>query len=543
MKFGDKLISLRKKHGLSQEELASKLNVSRQSVSKWESNNTYPETDKIIQICNIFDCRMDDLINDKVVDVTQCERKNKNNLSIVFDSLLEFVTKSINLFTSMKFTSGLRCLIEFGILVVCLLVAGLVISEISTSIIMRLFGFLPYTISGPIRSVVSAVIDFILICFSVIVIIHVFKIRYLDYYDKLVLENKVEDKDDEVKEEKPSKIEKSEDKKEGKFKFKLNNEPKIIIRDKHTTFAFLSTLSKIIIGIFKAFVALVACCFIFSLVCLVAALVVSIALSNLSMLFIGVDIGLLAVIVLNVLILIGMIYFIINKKNNLKLMTYIALSALIVLGIGIGISFIGFTGFEFIDSIDNISEVTTKEISLAFDDNMVIQTMGIDEYSIRIDNSISDDTIKVVGELDKFFFDDVVYHVDDIYGMNAYTMYNASGINLGDFFDLVYKDLENKIIRSYDAGYGTIEIVCNSRNAEKLIENAKKIYLVDYYPTDDGYHVSNYSRKIDFDYNCELVYDATTGEYSYDDSCICEKKDIPSEDGDLIDFKCYYVAE
>ena len=53
MKFGDKLIQLRKKKNLSQEELAEKLGVSRQSVSKWESNNTYPETDKIVQICNI----------------------------------------------------------------------------------------------------------------------------------------------------------------------------------------------------------------------------------------------------------------------------------------------------------------------------------------------------------------------------------------------------------------------------------------------------------------------------------------------------------
>ena len=52
MKFGDKLIKLRKKNGMSQEDLANLLNVSRQSVSKWESNNTYPETDKIIQICN-----------------------------------------------------------------------------------------------------------------------------------------------------------------------------------------------------------------------------------------------------------------------------------------------------------------------------------------------------------------------------------------------------------------------------------------------------------------------------------------------------------
>ena len=81
MKFGDKLIALRKKKGLSQEELAEKLSVSRQSVSKWESNNTYPETDKIVQICNIFECTMDDLINDNITDIESIERKSKNNRS------------------------------------------------------------------------------------------------------------------------------------------------------------------------------------------------------------------------------------------------------------------------------------------------------------------------------------------------------------------------------------------------------------------------------------------------------------------------------
>ena len=75
MKFGDKLIKLRKKNGFSQEDLANKLNVSRQSVSKWESNNTYPETDKIVQICNIFNCSMDDLINDKInVFLNACQK-------------------------------------------------------------------------------------------------------------------------------------------------------------------------------------------------------------------------------------------------------------------------------------------------------------------------------------------------------------------------------------------------------------------------------------------------------------------------------------
>ena len=85
MKFGDKLIALRKKKGLSQEELAEKLGVSRQSVSKWESNNTYPETDKIVQICNIFECTMDDLINDNITDVESIERKSKNNINVMVD--------------------------------------------------------------------------------------------------------------------------------------------------------------------------------------------------------------------------------------------------------------------------------------------------------------------------------------------------------------------------------------------------------------------------------------------------------------------------
>lgn len=112
MKFGDKLIKLRKKHGLSQEDLANKLNVSRQSVSKWESNNTYPETDKIVQICNIFNCSMDDLINDNVTEIEEVERKEKNNLNIALDSLLDFLTKTINMFFRMKASNIIKCFLN-----------------------------------------------------------------------------------------------------------------------------------------------------------------------------------------------------------------------------------------------------------------------------------------------------------------------------------------------------------------------------------------------------------------------------------------------
>ena len=54
MIFADKLIRLRKKNGWSQEELAEKLNVSRQAVSKWEGAQTVPELEKLLQMSALF---------------------------------------------------------------------------------------------------------------------------------------------------------------------------------------------------------------------------------------------------------------------------------------------------------------------------------------------------------------------------------------------------------------------------------------------------------------------------------------------------------
>ena len=64
MKFQDKIQKLRKEKGLSQEELAEMLQVSRQSVSKWESGQTYPETDKLVILSEIFGVTVDSLLKD-----------------------------------------------------------------------------------------------------------------------------------------------------------------------------------------------------------------------------------------------------------------------------------------------------------------------------------------------------------------------------------------------------------------------------------------------------------------------------------------------
>lgn len=65
MSFSEKLKMLRKEKGLSQEQLAELLNVSRQSVSKWESGQTYPEIDKLIILSDLFKITLDDLVKEK----------------------------------------------------------------------------------------------------------------------------------------------------------------------------------------------------------------------------------------------------------------------------------------------------------------------------------------------------------------------------------------------------------------------------------------------------------------------------------------------
>ena len=65
MKFNEKLINLRKSAGLSQEELGNKLDVARQTVSKWELGETTPEMDKLVKMSEIFNISLDELVEDE----------------------------------------------------------------------------------------------------------------------------------------------------------------------------------------------------------------------------------------------------------------------------------------------------------------------------------------------------------------------------------------------------------------------------------------------------------------------------------------------
>ena len=74
MSFRDNLQHLRGTRDLSQAQLATLLGVSRQSVAKWEAEKSYPEMDKLIKLCDLFECSLDDLVRG---DLTGCATANE----------------------------------------------------------------------------------------------------------------------------------------------------------------------------------------------------------------------------------------------------------------------------------------------------------------------------------------------------------------------------------------------------------------------------------------------------------------------------------
>lgn len=90
MEFSEKLQELRKSRGLTQEELAEALFVSRTAISKWESGRGYPSIDSLKEISKFFSVSIDDLLSGEKL-VTIAEKENKANLRSVCDLLFGIV--------------------------------------------------------------------------------------------------------------------------------------------------------------------------------------------------------------------------------------------------------------------------------------------------------------------------------------------------------------------------------------------------------------------------------------------------------------------
>lgn len=533
MKFGDKLIRLRKKNGLSQEELAEKLGVSRQSVSKWESNNTYPETDKIVQICNLFNCSMDDLINEKIVDIDEVERGNKSSSSINIDSLLNFITKTIDMFAGMTFGSGLKCVVELMIIAAIMSFGGYIVINISIELIRTLLSFLGN--STTIARFIGSLLSIVWFIITVIALIHIFKIRYLDYYEEATKDKKTSNDDDKVKN---GKIDLREDDAKIKHKERIKN---VVIRDKdEKPFAFLSILSKLVIYFIKFCVAMFALGAIFTLFGFVACFVVLVPFSFNSMLFLGINIAVIAACSVNILLIFLLYSFIFNRKINNKICMIIFMISVIVGGIGSGVGFLGLKDIE-VRSLTDSSNQSVYEEKINFSENLFIDHNGYDVMYL-IDDNIASGEIVINAKYDNVLFKvEADYRSED--GMKGYFLHTYGSYNFKSIYDIFIKNLKNNVIIDYSSlEFDSIIVKANQETIGKLMNNLDKMYLYEKSNVENGFNTTNYEYKVEIvDYDCSFKYDALTDSMKIDSRyCDCERRTVETYKGTKIYYRCNY---
>ncbi|MEG0177380.1 helix-turn-helix domain-containing protein [Anaerorhabdus sp.] len=117
MKFNEKLLSIRKKQGLSQEELGMELEVSRQTISKWEAGQSYPDFQRLVMLSDYFNMTLDELVKD--VDFQDVREKNLTDEKV--SSIFRDVQRSKDLLTKIyKFA----CIL--GVIILILICIGFI---------------------------------------------------------------------------------------------------------------------------------------------------------------------------------------------------------------------------------------------------------------------------------------------------------------------------------------------------------------------------------------------------------------------------------
>lgn len=451
MKFCDKLAKLRKNNNLSQEQLADRLGVSRQAVSKWESGLSHPDMDKIIQMCKILDCKLEDLMDDDVVSGKGLDDSKKNTLSTYFNDFLSFLTKVSNMFSSMRFKDKVKCLLEMFAIGLVLCGIGVVLLLILNLITYNLLSIIPYSIQYRVTNILSTIYLVGIIIFGMIIFIHLFKVRYLDYYvtieDSFAKEKVIE---------KPVEKEKIDiEKNHGK--------EVIIIRDpKHSSFSFISLLGKIIKCLGKVFCGvLLVPVLLFFILIITASIVVfyHVVYGNIFIFLSLICVGLIVISYLMVKLLVGILF---NSKLKLKRMFIVFISSIVLIGVGSGLAIISFTGYKLVNNYDDFEKKTVIE-EVEMKEKLAFYAPGRIEY--EIDNSL--DNVKVeITSIDGVSYR-TYFHEDKYYP--SYQVY-VHDVDYSKLYEFFMNDLENKVIRTYnsDGDLIKVKVYLSEENYKKL---------------------------------------------------------------------------
>lgn len=470
MNLSENLKRIRKENNLSQEQLADKLGVSRQSVSKWESGLAYPEMDKVLQICKMFNLNIDELLNQNLKEVNEV-KQSKNNINKFVDDFLDYITKTIDMFSCMKFKDKIKCLFEQAVIIGVITLVLLILGIIVKNIVMSVLGFLPSDLYYSIYNIlINGVYLLFCLVFGVSLVLYIFKVRYLDYY-VIVKDKKEASVEKEMNEEENSNEEKNDEKEvKSKKKFFHKEKETIIIREpKHSGYKFISGLVKCLLFLLKSIVCLIALGLCFSFVCFIVVLTLSFMFIKTGLTFLGALSILISSIIINFILLDICYKFIINKKKNNKMLSLSFVISLVLMGIGAGLFVIGFKDFKYIDNTDNSRYLSTEEI-IKMKDNSFIKWVSDEDYVVEDRKDI-----RIVLTYSKFMNYGINQH--DNGHIEIWYSKDYENVNFLDEVKTYLDDINNKRLVEY---YNfEIKVYASKENIEKMKNNRDKYYEIE----------------------------------------------------------------
>lgn len=451
MKFCEKLQKLRKEKGYSQEQLADLLDVSRQSVSKWESGTTYPEMDKLLSLCKIFNVSLDELTNDEITDKNIMDKK-KNNFSNIFYAILDMINKSIEMFKNMSKKELAKCITELIILFLILLVLKIPFNYINASVRDIFINFSPkaFDILNSIWLFLSNVIYLILF---VTIFIFVYKSRFLDKYNGVVkTKEKVNKEESEEKTEEPELTKK---------------EIKVVEKEEKHSFVIFDVLGRLFTIFIKICLFFILMLVLLFFIILVIGTTLSLIAEFIGIHFIGVFIALLGATVVLGIITELLIRFLLSSTIPFKRMFWVFMSSIIVFGIGCATATYEFTRVEYIDELPINAKLENEEYVFDMQDNLVVSIGGYYDLEYVDDDTLTDQ-IKVNVE----YYEDYLSMNVEIFNkyLNAYSYVPWN--KTMNYLDLLKDDLKDKVLYNYDGlSNAKITITTSSSNIETLKNN------------------------------------------------------------------------
>lgn len=451
---------------MSQEDLADKLDVSRQSVSKWESGQTYPEMDKLLTMCKIFNITLDDLTNDEI-KYNDVKPKNAKGFSNIIDDIIYIIDKTYNMFKNMTSKERGKCIGELIILFIILLLLKIpfeYIKNLGDTAINGIFGYRSMLLAG----IWDFMINILYLILFIFTYVYIYKTYYLDKYKPGHIEESNSNVN--VKEEQVNV--RDEDKKvEDKKK-------EVIVREKRGIGTSLfSTMGELVTLLAKGFLIFMCIPFILSFISLFIVLIIMTVLLFKGVFYFGFLISILAAIMLNYVLLKLLITFIFSDKLNFKMLFASFIVGLSLLGIGFGVSVIDIAYTEILDELpENVIDLTTKIEEYDMVDNLVID----DHYWYATDvEYVTDNDLTDTVKLEISYYKDV-NHVE-VYKSESsnFTYINAYSESRWNkrILDLILNNLKDKKIYEYDKLYDySIKVYSSETNINKMKDNYKKYY-------------------------------------------------------------------